>query len=463
MLFFDRDFEEEGSIPVPKAERAAAFKKFISYSAIGVALFLIPIYWHNQWAIGVTILANILKGYIKTYLPTFVLVFALLSVTSTLYARIVRPTWITQNDHLKAVLLVNWLWTSLRIIGAIFIVMIYFQFGMEWVYGKNTGSVVMNDLNPTLIPFFFCAITFMSFLTQYGFMEYIGTLLSKIIHLLFKIPGRAAVDASTALFGSTAVAMIFTSLQYDKGFYTEREAAIIMTNFAITPATFCLVVVSVGNINGYFFQFYATVLLTCGILAMIMARIPPLSKKPDTFIKPSMTRRVETKVEGLTLNQTAIRRGMRRAYHSPGLKTNFTNAIYTLMDIYLGLMPVVFAIGTVALALSEYTPIFKWLSYPFAMYLELLRVPEAQAAAPSMVVGFADMFLPVVLGKGIPNEMTRFIIACMSICQIIYLTEVGTLIFKSNIHLNFLELLVIFLIRTVIALPIIVLMANLFF
>lgn len=55
---------------------------------------------------------------------------------------------------------------------------------------------------------------------------------------------------------------------------------------------------------------------------------------------------------------------------------------------------------------------------------------------------------------------TKFVIGVLSLVQIIYLTEVGTIIIKSEIPLNFWKLLVIFLERTIIAIPLIVLFAN---
>lgn len=133
-----------------------------------------------------------------------------------------------------------------------------------------------------------------------------------------------------------------------------------------------------------------------------------------------------------------------------------------IVDVYLGLMPVVFAIGTVALALSEFTPVFKILSTPLVPYLELLQVPLADQAAPAMLVGFADMFLPAVLGKGIENDMTQFIIAAMSVVQVVYMTEVGALILKEKLGLNILELVAIFILRTIICLPIVVFIAKTF-
>ena len=113
-----------------------------------------------------------------------------------------------------------------------------------------------------------------------------------------------------------------------------------------------------------------------------------------------------------------------------------------------------------SLAIAEYTPIFNWLSAPIVPLLELLQLPEAAKAAPAMLVGFADMFLPAVLGKGIESELTRFVVACVSLTQLIYMSEVGVLIIKAKLPLNLLELFVIFIIRTLITLPIIALMAH---
>lgn len=74
-----------------------------------------------------------------------------------------------------------------------------------------------------------------------------------------------------------------------------------------------------------------------------------------------------------------------------------------------------------------------------------------------MLVGFADMFLPAVVGKSIESELTRFVIAGVSMTQLIYMSEVGVLLLKSKIPLNLIELFTIFVLRTLITLPIIAL------
>ena len=122
------------------------------------------------------------------------------------------------------------------------------------------------------------------------------------------------------------------------------------------------------------------------------------------------------------------------------------------------------AFGTVALMLAEYTGVFTFLGKPFEPILSILGIPEAAEAAQMMVVGFADMFLPVILAEGvITSQITLFTIATVSVVQLIYMSEVGGLILGTKIPINFLDLVIIFLLRTLIALPIVAGVAHLLF
>lgn len=126
-------------------------------------------------------------------------------------------------------------------------------------------------------------------------------------------------------------------------------------------------------------------------------------------------------------------------------------------------MPTIMTVGTIALIISVSTPIFKILGTPFLPFLELLGIPEADIASQTMIVGFSDMVVPSIMAAEIHSEMTRFIVATVSIVQLIYMSETGAVILGSKIPINILELFIIFIERTIISLPIIVLMAHLFF
>lgn len=445
---------------IPLAQRRQATAKFIVFSLIGVLMFLTPLYWGGKWTIGLGIIADAVREVVKPYLPLTAVCVVVASALLTLWVALLKPQWSRADTTFAAIFRVNWLWLLLRILGAVFIVMIYTQTGPEWVIGKNTGSVILNDLNPVLIPFFFFAVLLLPFLVDYGLMEYVGTLLRRPFQKVFRLPGRAAIDATASWLGSGTIGVLITSQQYEKGFYSQREAAVIATSFSLASVAFSLLVSDFIGISHLFVPFYLTVLVAGLAAAVIMPRIPPLSLKKDVYHPKNGKQLLETGAPAGNTHAWALDQAVRRAHAMPGPLKALGNSIQVLADVYLGLLPVVFAIGTLALALSEYTPVFSVLSAPLVPFLEWLHLPEAAKAAPAVLVGFADMFLPAVLGKGIESELTRFVIACLSLTQVIYMTEVGALILKARLGLNILELFAVFLLRTLITLPIIVLMAH---
>lgn len=450
----------EGRDGVVLSQQKSAFWKFLICSIVGVLCFLVPVYWNGQWTIVIGIFAETLKKALQgDILRTIALTIVVSSAVLSIAVAIIRPKFLHKYPFLHALLMPSKFWLLLRVIGSIFIVMIYFQIGPEWVISKNTGGTILNDLNPVLIPFFFFAVLLLPFLVDYGLMEFIGVVLAKPFQKIFRLPGRSSIDAAASWLGSGAVGVLITTRQYETSYYTQREAAVIATNFSIASIAFSLLVVNFMGIAHLFVPFYATVVVTGIILAIIIPRIPPLSLKKDVYYAGKGNNYEIIPNNKKTL-EWATEQAVNKAAAAPNIMMVFGTNLKVLLDVYLGLMPVVYAIGTVALALSEFTPIFTFLSYPFIYYLDWLGVPEATKAAPAMLVGFADMFLPAVLGYSIENDMTKFVIACTSLIQVIYLTEVGALILRSKIPLNLLELFLIFLLRTLIGLPIIVLSAK---
>ena len=126
-----------------------------------------------------------------------------------------------------------------------------------------------------------------------------------------------------------------------------------------------------------------------------------------------------------------------------------------MLGILLNLLPIVIAWGTAALVIVEYTPLFRWVSWPVGWCLNMVGVEEAFAAAPATLAGIVDMFIPALLAASIESVKTRFVIGVLSLIQIIYLTEVGAVIMQSKIDVSMFRLVVIFLERTVISLSLI--------
>lgn len=450
--------EPSSTAPIPRSH----LLKFLLPSIIGVLLFLVPFQTGESVNIGMGMMADGLQTLLGEGLPLIAMVVLCISVAVTLYVKVANPAW-AQGGHFADMFQVGPVWVALRILGAIFVVMTYFQVGPEFVTASFTGGVMLNDLAPVLLTFFFFAAILLPFLVEFGFMEFIGSLVRKPFRVIFNLPGRSAIDATASWMGSGTVGVLITSQQYEQGFYNGREASVIATNFSVASIAFSLLVVNFVDLNHLFVPFYFTVVVSGLVAAVIVSRIPPLSLKSNDYYEPVGCQISEENTGKVGLFRYSLLQATRRAAGAPGPSKLAKLALINVIDIFLTLLPLVFAIGTVALILAEFTPIFTWLSYPMVPVLELLRIPEAQAAAPATLVGFADMFLPAVLATNIDSELTRFVIACLSMTQLVYMSEIGALLLKSKIPIALWELAAVFMLRTVITLPIIAFMAHTFF
>ena len=63
----------------------------------------------------------------------------------------------------------------------------------------------------------------------------------------------------------------------------------------------------------------------------------------------------------------------------------------------------------------------------------------------------------------IESELTRFVVAATSVTQLIYMSEIGSIIMGSKIPVSLKDLFIIFLERTIVTLPVIALFAHFLF
>jgi len=437
--------------------------RFLIPSAFGVLVFLTPIFIDGKPTIVLGILFDLLRATFEDYLPAIVTVLLVLSgFFSAYYSLIRRAENCNSRNRIEKIFTTEVSWLVIRLLGAIFASLVYFNVGPEWIISPLTGGTVLFELASSLVIFFLVACLLLPFLIDYGVAEFMGTLLKKPFLLAFRLPGRASIDSLASWLGSGSVGVLITIKQQEKGNYSGREAAIITTNFSIASIAFCVLVTKVIEIDHMFFEFYLSVLFAGMIAALIIPRLWPLAGKKDFYLSEK-DNFADTPEEGIGIFSWALIQGVNKAKTAPKLRLLLKDALINLMDIWFSLLPSVVAIGTIVLMLAEFTPFFEVITKPLVPLLELMQIPEAKLAAPAFLVGFADLYLPAVIGKSIESEMTRFIIACVSITQIIYMTEVGTLILKSKIPLQIGELFLIFVLRTAITLPIITAIAHLIY
>ena len=436
---------------------------FIIPSFIGILLFMTPILFNGEITIPIAILSNFVLDRLAELLPTIATSFMFLCLLGTVIYKFAKPTFFEKNSFTKNLFDISPLWLVLRFIGCIFAALTLYQVGPEMIYSEYTGGLLLFELIPILFSVFLFAGIFLPLLLDFGLLEFVGALLTKIMRPIFTLPGRSSIDCIASWLGDGTIGVLLTSKQYEEGYYTKREAAVIGTTFSAVSITFSLVVISQVNLGHMFLPFYLTVSFAGVVAAIIIPRIPPLSRKSDSFF----VNNDKNSLEEIPSNYTPFKWGLEQAISRANKNTSATNVvksgIQNVLDMWLGVTPIVMAMGTLALVIAEFTPVFTWLGMPFVPLLNLLRVPEASAASQTLVVGFADMFLPSVIGARIESELTRFVIACVSVTQLIYMSEVGGLLLGSKIPVSFKDLVIIFIQRTLITLPIIVLIAHFIF
>ncbi|MCF6462152.1 YjiH family protein [Clostridium sp. Cult1] len=442
---------------------AGDYLKFIVPSVIGVLLLMFPFKYEGDTTILVALLAGGLTGLLESILPTIIVIIITLTGIMTLAYKFSKPAFIEKSEFLKSVFDVSNFWIATRIIGVILAILVYFEIGPEWIWSGDTGGLILHDLILGLFSIFLFAGFLLPFLTDFGLLEFIGALLTSLMRPVFELPGRSSIDCIASWVGDGTIGVALTNKQYEDGYYTAKEASIISTTFSAVSITFSLVVLNQVDLAHLFGPYYLTIIISGIVAAIIMPRIPPLSRKKDTYYTGVKKDVGEDVPEGFTNVQWGTYLAVKKAEESGNPKNFVINGVKTVLDMWLGVLPVIMAFGTIALIIAEATPVFDWLGMPFIPILKLFQVEYAVEASKTMVVGFADMFLPSVIGASIPSEMTRFIVATVSVTQLVYLSEVGAVILGSRIPVSLKELFIIFIERTLITLPIIAIAAHIIF
>ncbi len=454
----------EKNIVTSKEFNSSNFYKFLIPSLVGLLLFIIPLPYGSMFKIeglssvniGIGFIAELIKISISDYLNYIALVVISASAILSILCKFIN----IKNNFLKSVLDVSPFWLSFRILGAIFITMTVLDFGPEFIKSEVTGQTILGVL-PSLLAIFLVSGFLLPLVVDFGLMDLVGICISKFMYKMFKVPGRAAVDAISSWLGDGTLGIMITNTQYKQGFYTAKEACIISVCFSLVSLPFSTVIADQLGLMNLFVPFYATVCVASLVCAIIMPRIFPLGNiKNETYNNVAHIKEEIIPSNENTFN-FALNKAINRAENAPSFTTILINGCKTVIDMYIALLPLVMAWGTLALIVAEFTPIFKWISIPVVFILQLLNIPNAVEAAPAVLVGFTDMFLPSIMvsGEGF-DILTKFIIGALSISQLIYLTETGAVILKSDIPLNLKDLFLIFIVRTAISLPIITLLAN---
>lgn len=453
----------------PQSMRIGLIKTGI-LSMLAVFIFFYPI--------GVGNKIDVPFGYIYKFFLNITGVYALYAVAALLVANAVLSV---QGIYFskKGSMLHNYyehdtkLHPLFYIIGAVFTLLYTLDthlpgfVGPALIVGPDTGGVVIPAIVLGVAFIIPVGAICMPLLLNYGFIDFIGALMEPFMRPLFKVPGKSAVDALASFVSSSSMAVIITSRLFHTKVYTKREAATICTSFSAVSVGFAVLVVQTAGLGEYFLQIYLFCMLITFPMSLIMVRIPPLCWKPNEYVDgtPQVLSENPEKFH-LGLIKRGIDRAAKRAYTSRPLLDEIKTSLASGFTVIPKVLSLLSAVGILGLIVAEHTTFFNILGMVFLPLLQLLGVPDAALVAPALPVGIAEMFLPVLMIAdkiGIMSVQSRFFVTCVSMVQIIFFSETIVVMLATRLPVKLRELVVLFFIRTLIAMPLVAIGMHLMF
>lgn len=444
--------------------------KSLIFTAIAALFFFVPI--------NISGSNEILFGFIYNYMIDLFGIFGIwlvsLIIIGNVIAFIYAKTLAKENSKIKNYYKTeSTIYLVVYIIGAIYSLMYtlhvtFPSLGISQVFvGEDTGGLMsaislavfwVIPLGSILIPFF----------VSYGAINFIGTLVTPIMRPIFKVPGKSAVDAITSFLTSSSVAVLITSKLYKSNIYTVKESTLIATGFSAVSIGYAAVVINTAGLMDHFFVVYITSFIIALFVAMIAVRIPPISRKSNDYFNG----RAQTDQERIGekyhrgIFKSATNRAVKQAYTADNFFKETGRSLRDGLAVLPKVLGILFTVGVTCLIIAEYTSFFDIIGMVFVPLLNLLQIPNAMIVAPAIIMGIAEMFLPVLMIADSIDTVdigARYFITVISMVQMIFFVETAPVMLSTGLRIKAWELVVLFFQRTLIAIPIAAIFMHLLF
>lgn len=413
--------------------------RFCILSVIGIFMYFIPV---SGSVVPVVVIVNTVKKILGNGL-NYVVLLALIALAAAIIGSLVfKNEWCTRFlGGEKKSKLIHYL------VALLVVLAVWFQIPPAAVFSNpDIGGQILSLAGTVMLTVSICG-GFIVLILKSGIVEFVGTLAEPLMKPLFKLPGAAAINCLSSYVVSAAVGVYMTDQYYENGVYNRREAVAASTCFATISVGYVGVLCSLGGIN----DMYGTILGLTFVMVLVMTaitvRIPPICRIPAAYMEGAKAE--ETVQDDLPRLKRAVRAAALKSREFDGKA--FCDSIVSALKFSQKIIAYMIPIVIVTLSLVHLTPLFTWLGKPIAPLLGLLGVPDAAQAAPAVLLGFIEVSLPTIaVSTGVAAPAVFFTVL-LSICQIIFMTEAGNAMLGAKFKMSFAELILIFLVRTVIA------------
>ena len=174
------------------APRPPARWRMIVYSAIGIVMFFVPVTINGASSIPLDHLVTWVRGLLG---PADRWVGLAIIAAGAVYP-FASGRWRTSTTRTVFALL--------AVLGLVASAMVVFGVGPSWILDKSIGPFLMDKLVVPVGLIVPIGGVFLALVIGYGLMEFVGVYLRPAMRPIWRVPGRAAVDAVASFVGSYA-------------------------------------------------------------------------------------------------------------------------------------------------------------------------------------------------------------------------------------------------------------------
>jgi nucleoside recognition membrane protein YjiH len=411
------------------------YLKFIFFSAFGIILFFTPVTINGTSSIPLDHLITYLKT-VQPHIGKFPVLEIFVLIVATIGG--ILP-WIDKSFKRNVL---SFIISVFRTLGIAVCIMGILSIGPGWLKDDAFIPFAWQKIAVDVTVIVTFGSIFLTFIMGYGLLEFTGVIVKPIMRPVYKVPGKAAINAIAAFIGSFSVAMFLTDELYKESKYTYREAAIVMTGFSTVSATFMIVIAkTAGFMDIWNFYFWSTLIITFAVTA-ISVRLYPLSKLDDSYIdgigKP------EKEIKG-NIIRNAVNEGVKTAAESKSLLQNLWYNLKGGVRMCFVLTPSATAVGLLASVLARKTQFFDFLGtifMPITYILKLFGLENYREVAKASAVALGEVFVPNLTVRDL-SDVPKYIIAVVSVSTVVFFAGFIPCLYATSIKLKPWQLLLI--------------------
>ena len=414
------------------------YARFVGFSLFGILLFFTPITIRGNNSIPLDHLITFTNDLAPLLGPIFTLGIVIVGGILPWFDKTYRKG--------TAAFVIS----IFRALGVPVAIMAFFNVGPAWLLDPGMLPFVWDKIVVAVTVIVAIGSIFLTFIITFGFLEFTGMIMKPVLRPLYKVPGKAAVDAVASFVGSFSIAIYLTNKLYKENIYTHKEASIIITGFSTVSATFMIIVAkTAGFMEIWNFYFFSTLIITFVVTAFVI-RMWPISRLDDSYRDGAGNR--ETDVPGnLFLN--AIQAGLKTASDPKPLYASLWENFKGGIEMCFTLSPCIASIALMAFILVKKTSIFDvvgLLFVPLTYLLSLAGLPEHLMVSKACTMILGEMFVPNIMVAALPAA-SKYVVAVVSVSAILFFGGSIPCVLAADVKLKVWQIIVIWFERTIVS------------